>query len=167
MPFSQGQTIIHPHHGPVRVDRLVERTVGGQTRTYLDLTTLDRPLSISVPVDRAEDVGLRAVCTPARVAELLGLLASTERPARQPWARRIKDLQERLSRGEPDQTCRVIRELTRSGVRPGATAEGQLLRTARSHVAGELAVALRIELPAAERVIDSALDGDAALAATA
>jgi CarD family transcriptional regulator len=159
MPFSEGQTIVHPHHGPVRVDRVVERVIGGRPRTYLELVagTPTHPLTISVPADRAADVGLREVCSPARVAELLALMEAPQTPVTQQWARRMKDHQERLSRGDLEQTCLVIREIAASGAKPGATAEGQLLRQALAVVAAEVAQALRITPEEAEAAIEAAL----------
>jgi CarD family transcriptional regulator len=171
MPFSEGQTIVHPHHGPVRVDRVVERVIGGSPRAYLELAagTATHPLTISVPADRAAEIGLREVASPARVAELLALLEAPQARTTQQWARRMKDHQERLSRGDLQQTVLVIREIAASGAKPGATAEGQLLRQALAVVAAEVAAALRITPAEAEAAIEAALrrGGHVPMAATA
>lgn len=165
MPFREGQIIVHPFHGPVRVDRIVDRRMHGKTVPYLQLTALVLTMDIAVPVHRAEQVGLRPVATPQQVSELLELLAGPGDPQPLQWSRRIKDFGERLGTGDIRQACYVIRELSRSGPKAPASAESQMLRQARSRLAVELSLALHVSEEEAVRIIDETCSGVAAGAA--
>jgi CarD family transcriptional regulator len=137
MPFSEGETIIHPFHGPVRVTQIRERTVRGRTAPCLDLVAVNNTLSISVPVDRAEDTGLRAVASPEPVASLIDILRAPSAVLETQWSRRVKNYNERLTTGNIEDLCFVIREISRSGNTLPASAEGQILRNARATLAIE------------------------------
>lgn len=156
MPFSEGQTIVHPFHGPVLVEGIIDRKVNGQTIPFLQLRALTVDLDIAVPVHRADEIGLRPVSSPDQVSEYLGLLASTPSSKPLQWSRRIKDFNERLSSGDIKETCRVIREITLAGPKPPASAEGQMLRQARARVTVELSLALQVTEDEAARMIDEA-----------
>lgn len=153
MQYHPGQTIIHPFHGPVTVTAVTTRTIHDQPRTYLQLEATDPILRISVPVDRADDIGLREVSSPQRVKELLGILGAPSAPAPGGWSRRIKEYQARAATGQLDELCYVIREITLAGPKPPASAEGIMLRDARRRVGEELAIALDVSPEEAEQVI--------------
>ncbi|WP_155404326.1 CarD family transcriptional regulator [Rhodococcus erythropolis] len=159
MPFCEGETIIHPFHGPLRVTRIAERTVGGHAATYLNLVTLDHKLTISVPIDRAGDTRLRKIASHERVQTILDLLRAPSVVSPLSWTRRISDFRERLNTGHIDELCYVIREISRTGSKAPASAEGKMLRTARTTLATELGLALKIDRRDAEKIIDSAAKG--------
>ncbi|WP_411699620.1 CarD family transcriptional regulator [Conyzicola sp.] len=156
MSFSEGQTIVHPFHGPLRVVRVANRTIRGATTSYLDLKSLAFPLDISVPVNRAEQTGLRAVVTAERVAELLAILRAPKSEEAIGWARRFKDYQARVLTGDIEQLCFVIREITRRNPKSSASAESQLLRSTRSTLAIEFGLALELSQEDAADIIDAA-----------
>jgi len=159
MPFIAGQTIVHPFHGPLRVVRITDRTVRGVTQSYLDLQALGHPLDMSVPVGRAEDVGLRLVASRDRVQELLAVLGGPTDDQVLGWSRRLKSYQERVNSGDVDQLCFVIREITRRKPKSPASSESQLLRSARSTLVIEFSIALGVTAEQAGRLIDSAAEG--------
>ncbi|AKE01146.1 hypothetical protein XU06_29780 (plasmid) [Rhodococcus erythropolis] len=53
----------------------------------------------------------------------------------------------------------MIREISRTGSKAPASAEGKMLRTARTTLATELGLALKIDRRDAEKIIDSAAKG--------
>lgn len=165
MPFTQGQTIVHPFHGPARVTRIKQRKVRGVPTRYIDLTTIERELSISVPLDSIDEVGLRPVVSRERVEELLEMLRTPSGQTPANWSRRMKDYRDRIATGDIDQLAHVVREITVSGPKTPGSAEGALLRDAREALAAEFAVALDVDTEAAEGLIDEATAHAAEVAA--
>lgn len=158
MQLSAGHTVIHPHHGPATVTRVVERTFGGTTRRYVDLLVRGTELTVSVPLDSAEEVGLRALSGHDGLAELFDVLRGPTGPEENGWSRRFKANQEKLRVGELRITAEVVRDLTRRLAEKGlSTGEKDLLRQARQPIVGELALALDLDDDAAEDLVDSAV----------
>lgn len=165
MPFTTGQTIVHPFHGPARVVRVKVRKVRGERIQYVDLVTVETGMAIAVPVDSIEEVGLRHLVSRERVEELLEQLRQPAEGVSTVWSRRMKDLNERAASGEVGQLAHVVREITHLGHKSPASAEGSLLRSARADLATEFAAVLKISREKAETMIDEAAGAGMALAA--
>lgn len=157
MQFYKGQTIVHPFHGPALVTDIVRQQVRRSTRQYVVLETSKPAMKIMVPIDAHDLVGLREVSSPSRVKELLAILAAPHEEQRQPWSRRVKDLQWRLTSGKLEDLCHVIREILRAPKPAPASAEGLLLKNAQRRLGDELCLALQIGLDDAEHIIESAV----------
>ncbi|MCU1443017.1 MAG: Transcriptional regulator, CarD family [Cryobacterium sp.] len=83
-------------------------------------------------------------------------------------SRRVTNYNERLTTGNIEDLCFVIREISRSGNTLPASAEGQILRNARATLAIELSLALTIDTAQAEAIIDiSAVADEAPVAVNA
>jgi CarD family transcriptional regulator len=149
--------VIHPHHGPARVLSVGPRNIRGRRRRYVELESLDGKLGIAVPCDAVDRVGLRAVLSPRGVDRLLALLNSPGIPLEAQWSRRMKAMGERLASGRLEEIAVVVRELGRRAATTRSMSEREMQRTAKSHLAVEIALALGIDVAAAERVVDDAV----------
>ncbi|MFE2936409.1 CarD family transcriptional regulator [Streptomyces sp. NPDC059278] len=161
MQFSEGQTLIHPQHGPTTVTDVFERTVNGRSRRYVHLRVDRTDLRIAVPVEKAHEVGLRSVYAPAQVQDLLDVLRAPTGEQERAWSRRFKANRETLRLGDLLLTAGVIRDLVRRQDENGlAPAEKDMLKHSRRPVVAELALALSLTDEEAEKLLDSAIHGE-------
>ena len=166
MRFSAGQTIVHPVHGPMTIRELKTRTVRGTGIDYLELETVGGGLRISVPVEKADEIGLRALLTAAEIDALLALIRMPAGPVEKQWSRRMKAYHERLNLGTPDAKAGVFRDIVRSsGAEPHAGAERDILREVRASLGAELALSLGIDEDAARAMLDEAAQAEDAVVA--
>lgn len=157
MRFTAGQTIAHPVHGPMTIRERKSRTVRGAVVEYLEIEGLSGGLHISVPVEKADDVGLRPLLNAEQIEELLVLLRLPAEPVEKQWSRRLKAYHERLSLGTPEAKAGVLRDIVRSsGAEPHAGAERDILREVRASLGAELALALDIDEDTARALLDDA-----------
>ncbi|WP_149202115.1 CarD family transcriptional regulator [Actinotalea subterranea] len=164
MEFSEGQTVVHPHHGPTTVVCVSDRRFRDRARSYVTLRVHGSELAIDVPVDAADEVGLRPVSDGRAVAALLDVLRSATGPQQEMWSRRMKENTERLRSGELLVIAGVVRDLARRQRDHGISAgEKDLLKLARHPLITELALALTLTREASEAVLDHAILGDAVL----
>src|SRR5213075_3588880 len=57
--FKKGDTVIYPQHGACLVQGTKKVVAFGETQEYLILRTIINEMTLSVPVSRAADVGVR------------------------------------------------------------------------------------------------------------
>ncbi|MET0934224.1 MAG: CarD family transcriptional regulator [Mycetocola sp.] len=162
MQFSEGQTVVYPHHGPATITSIFSRVVKGVEIEYFKLEVHDSGLSVSVPVASADKVGMRAVLDSAEVNALFDVLRAPTLEEETKWSRRMKDNQEKLRVGDIVTVASVVRDLTRRNDEKGLSlAERDLLRHAQRPLVTEIALALGIDYDTAERELHEALTGNA------
>ena len=61
MIFKVGDTVVYPHHGAALIEAIETRTIKGEPREYLVLKVAQGDLTVRVPADNAEYVGVRDV----------------------------------------------------------------------------------------------------------
>lgn len=155
--------IAHPVHGPVRVVSTFARTVRGALKEYVELEVVGETMRISVPVERAEDVGLRDLLEEDQICGILHLLGEPEDPhdPQESWAHRMKALHLQLQTGSLSERVCVVRQILRvSGTTPSSLAERQLLRSAIAPLAAEISIARAISTDEArDLLVDATLPG--------
>ncbi|MCK6211462.1 hypothetical protein KZX45_13000 [Georgenia sp. EYE_87] len=158
MNFSEGQIVVHPHHGPCTVAGTTTRTIRGVETRYIDLAVHAKEMNICVPVANAEEVGLRQVLDAEGLQRLLDVLRAPTGHEETGWSRRFKDNVDHLRTGDLLSTAKVVRDLTRRQAEKGVSwGEKDLLKHARQPVVTELALALHLTEEEAESALEEAI----------
>ena len=82
MSFKVGDRVVYPHHGAAVIQKKENREVFGETKECLVLQMVHGDLVLTVPVDKADDVGMRPPISEADVEDLFRLIA--KRDVREP-----------------------------------------------------------------------------------
>ncbi len=158
MAYSVGDTVVYPHHGAAVVESLEQRELKGETRDYLVLRMTYGDLTLMVPTDSCDSVGIREVVSDAQVKEVFAILESPEGKAAKNWSRRFKANQEKLRSGDVFKVAEVVRNLATREFGKGLSAgERRMLAKAKQILLSELSVALKTDEEAAEEQINTVL----------
>ncbi len=158
MTFTVGETVVYPHHGAAKIEAIEQRTIKGETRTYLRLKVTQGDLTVLVPADNAEFVGVRDVVGQEGLDRVFDVLRAphTEEPTN--WSRRYKANGEKLASGDVNKVAEVVRDLWRRDKDRGLSAgEKRMLAKARQILVSELALAEGTNEDKAELVLDEVL----------
>jgi CarD family transcriptional regulator len=145
MPYKVGDRVVYPHHGAAVIEKKEKRKAFGEEKEYLVLRMAHGELTLSVPSDNAESVGMRRPIAREDVQDLYQVLA--KRDVREPsnWSRRFKNHQEKLKSGDVYQVAEVVRNLAlREADRGLSAGEKSMLAKARSVLVSELSFALDV-----------------------
>ncbi len=157
--FDVGDKVVYPHHGAAVIERREEREVFGETREYLVLKLAYGDLTLMVPCDNTDEVGLREVINDEEVEEVFAVLRKKE--ARMPtnWSRRFKNHVEKLKSGDIYQVAEVVRNLSIRDKDKGLSAgEKRMLTKARQILVSELVFAAGATEDKAEGMVDKVLE---------
>ncbi|CAM3796983.1 MULTISPECIES: CarD family transcriptional regulator [Tsukamurella] len=158
MIFKVGDTVVYPHHGAALIEAIEIKTIGGREREYLVLKVAQGDLTVKVPAENAEVVGVRDVVGQEGLDKVFEVLRAphTEEPTN--WSRRYKANLEKLASGDVNKVAEVVRDLWRREQDRGLSAgEKRMLTKARQILVGELALAEATDDGNAESRLDEAL----------
>jgi CarD family transcriptional regulator len=160
MPFAVGDKVVYPHHGAAIIEGKEKRVFEEKKTDYFVLRITYGDLKVSIPVDKAEEIGLRDVINDEEVEEVFAVLRKKE--ARMPtnWSRRFKNHVEKLKSGDIYQVAEVVRNLSLREADKGLSAgEKRMLARARQILVSELTFALNVDEETAELRLDDVLAG--------
>ena len=160
MSFAVGDKVVYPHHGAAIIEGKEKRAFDGKKTDYFILRITYGDLKVSIPVDKADEIGLRDVINDEEVEEVFAVLRKKE--ARMPtnWSRRFKNHVEKLKSGDIYQVAEVVRNLSLREADKGLSAgEKRMLARARQILVSELTFALNVDEETAELRLDDVLAG--------
>jgi len=156
--FKKGDTVIYPQHGACLVQGVEKKTMFGETRDYLILRSVIGEMTLSVPVDKAADVGVRPPVNADELEDLVSVLSKPDPRVPSNWSRRFKNHQEKLKSGDVYQVAEVVRNLAaRNRDAALSAAERTMYERARINLVSEIAPALKVSNEEAEAYLDQAL----------
>ena len=158
MIFEIGETVVYPHHGAATITAVTTRTIKGEEKKYITLTVHGSDLSIELPVDNAELVGVRDVIDDAGVEAVYEVLRSEAEEEVSNWSRRFKANTEKMGSGDVYRVSEVVRDLWRRDQRAVLSAgEKRMLIKSRQIVVSELTLALASTEEEAIAALDAVL----------
>ena len=155
MSFKVGETVVYPHHGAALIEAIETRVIKGEEKTYLVLKVAQGDLTVRVPAENVDLVGVRDVVDSAGLDHVLRQ-PYTEEPTN--WSRRYKANLEKLASGDVIKVAEVVRDLYRRDLDRGLSAgEKRMLAKAKQILISELALAERTDEVKAGVILDEVL----------
>ncbi|MCU0261475.1 MAG: CarD family transcriptional regulator, partial [Ilumatobacteraceae bacterium] len=111
MKFKKGDTVIYPQHGACVVVGTKKMEAFGEKKDYLILQTVINEMTLKVPVDKTDEVGVRPPVSADELEDLVAVLAKPDPRVPSNWSRRFKNHQEKLKSGDVYQVAEVVRNL--------------------------------------------------------
>ena len=156
--FDVGDKVVYPHHGAGTVVKKEKREVLGEKREYLTIQILHNDMTVQVPCDSADKVGLRSIIDEETVILVQKALTggSTEMPKN--WNRRFKHNRDKMKTGDIFELAEVVKNLSLRDHEKGlSTGEKQMFVKAKKILASELMYAKDMNEDEAAEWLDDVL----------
>jgi CarD family transcriptional regulator len=158
--YKVGDKVVYPHHGAGTVVKKEKREVLGEKREYLTIKILHNDMTVNVPSENAEKVGLRKVIGEDMVKVVVRALTGGGTQMPKNWNRRFKHNRDKMKTGDILELAEVVRNLSLRDREKGlSTGEKQMFVKAKKILASELMYAKDLDEEATAEWLESVLMG--------
>jgi len=156
--FKIGDKVVYPHHGAGTVVKKEKREVLGEKLEYLTIKILHNDMTVNVPSENAEAVGLRQVIDEEMVKKVTKALTGGGTAMPKNWNRRFKHNRDKMKTGDIFELAEVVRNLSLRDHEKGlSTGEKQMFVKGKKILASELMYAKSLDEEAAAEWLDEVL----------
>ena len=156
--YEVGDKVVYPHHGAGVIVKRESREVLGQMREYLTIKIDHNDMTVNVPMENAEKVGLRKVIDGDMVNQVLKALTGSGTTMPKNWNRRFKHNRDKMKTGDIMELAEVVRNLSLRDHEKGlSTGEKQMFVKAKKILVSELMYAKAMDETEAAQWLDETL----------
>ncbi len=140
LSFDVGDYVVYPKHGVGRVIELQSQKIAGMDLELYVLRFEKERMTLRVPTNKAESVGMRKLSSNKTLTEALETLKGKPKVKRTMWSRRAQEYEAKINSGDLVSIAEVTRDLFRADDQPEQSySERQIFEAASSRLARELA----------------------------
>lgn len=154
--YQIGDQISHPLHGAGTISEIVDERLNGVRRSYYVLRPVGKSITVKIPVDKCEEVGVRDVMSAEEADTIIQMFSEFDTSESGSWNKRFRDNMALIKSGDPKMVAFVIKKLVRRDVSCGiSTAEKKMLVTAKNILISELSLAKDRSFSEIEMIINT------------
>ena len=162
--FDVGDYVVYPKHGVGRVVELQKSEIAGMALELYVLRFEKERMTLRVPTNKAEGVGMRKLSSDKTMREALATLKGKPKVKRTMWSRRAQEYEAKINSGDLVSIAEVVRDLVRAEDQPEQSySERQIFEAAASRLARELAAMEQLDEPKALEKLLEILRASAAI----
>ena len=156
--FNIGDKIVYPMHGAGVIDAIEEKDILGEKQSYYILK-MPGEVKVMVPVDKAEQVGVRNIIDKTSADKVFSVLSQDETEMEKNWNKRYRDNMDKLKSGDIYEIADVVRNLSFKQKEKGlSTGEKKMLVNAKQILVSELVLAEQSNKDEMEELVDNKIN---------
>lgn len=159
LQFHIGDKAVYPAQGVAEITGIEKKEISGKIHQFYCLRIVDSEMRILVPVDKAEQVGLRKLINNQQIDEVYRILREKEvHLDKQTWNRRYRGFMEKIKTGNILDVAEVFRDLCLlKSTKPLSFGERRMLDTAKHLIIKELSIARKVQTHVVEGELEEML----------
>jgi CarD family transcriptional regulator len=162
--FDVGDYVVYPKHGVGRVIELQSTDIAGMALELYVLRFEKERMTLRVPTNKAESVGMRKLSSDKTMQDALATLKGKPKVKRTMWSRRAQEYEAKINSGDLVSIAEVTRDLFRADDQPEQSySERQIFEAASSRLTRELAAMEGVDEPKALEKLLEILNAAAAI----
>ena len=159
--FKLNEQIVYPLQGVGKIILIDERPFKDKQIWYYTIYLEISDMTVMVPVDKAEQLGIRAIVPQVQAEEALALISQADDAAPTDWKQRYQMNHDLLKQGSVTDIARVVRTLYhRSKIKELPVMERKLFDSATKLLVDEVSLSLGKPKSEVEAMIFSRLEKD-------
>ena len=156
--FKIGEIVVYPKHGVGEIIKIESMEVAGIKNRFYVVKMEQARLTIRVPVEKKDFVGLRKISSKKIIDDIFNVLKLKPKIRRIMWSRRAQEYDSKIHSGDPVKIGEVIRDLYRKNNQPEQSySERQMFQVALERLAREVAAVEKTDYFQATEKIENTL----------
>ena len=156
--FKIGEIVVYPKHGVGEIIKLESMEVSSIKTKFYVVKMEQGKLTIRVPLDKQNEVGLRKISSKKIIEEVFIILKLKPKIRRIMWSRRAQEYDTKIFSGDPVKIGEVVRDLFRKSSQPEQSySERQMFQVALERLAREVAAVEKTDYFQATEKIETTL----------
>ncbi|MBW1679235.1 MAG: CarD family transcriptional regulator [Deltaproteobacteria bacterium] len=141
--FKVGDKAVYPAHGVGVIESIENKEFSGIKRTFYMLRILDNDITIMIPTENIDTVGLRDIISTKEIPRVYEILKNRKISAEnQTWNRRYREYMEKIKTGSVFEVAEVLRDLILIKIDKDLSfGERRILNIAKNLLVKELSIA--------------------------
>ena len=142
--FKIGETVVYPKHGVGEIVNIESMEISSIKTNFYVVKMEQAKLTIRVPLDKQDEVGLRKISTKKIIDEIYEILKLKPKVRRIMWSRRAQEYDQKINSGKLYELAEVVRDLNKKTdiIAEQSYSERQLFEKAYNRLKSELEVVL-------------------------
>ena len=113
LEFKSGDPVVYPAHGVGTIEGIETHSIGDMEVTLYSISFEKDRMRLKIPVQKAQESGLRKLCSNDRLKDALQTLQGKAKAKRAMWSRRAQEYEAKINSGDPVSIAEVLRDLRR------------------------------------------------------
>ena len=135
-----GEIVVYPKHGVGEIVKIETMEISNIKTSFYIVKMEQSKLTIRVPLDKKNEVGLRKISSKKIIEEVYSTLKLKPKIRRIMWSRRAQEYEAKIFSGDPIKISEVVRDLFRkSSQAEQSYSERQMFQVAIERLAREVA----------------------------
>ena len=140
LQFSPNEYVVYPAHGVGKIVSVEEQDIAGASLELYVVAFEKDKMTLRVPTNKAEEIGMRSLSSPDVVSQALTTLKGKPKVKRAMWSRRAQEYEQKINSGDLMSIAEVVRDLHRNDEeREQSYSERQLYEAALERLTREVA----------------------------
>jgi CarD family transcriptional regulator len=154
--FKVGQKVVYPGHGVGQIQSIETKEIASTSISFYMIRVLESDVTVMVPVNKVDSVGLRPTVTPKEVEDVYGMLRDKKIVVEQTtWNRRYREYMEKIKTGSIVEIGEVVRDLcVLRQEKVLSFGERKMLELAKGLLVKELAIGEGTDEPTVEAQVE-------------
>ena len=158
LKFKIKTAVVYPVHGVGNIKKIENKKILENTAKYYEIEFLSNNVKIMVPVNKAEEIGIRLVIKRSEVSKILKIIKTKPKHIEEDWKARYQANAERIKTGSIYEIATVVRDLyQRNKEKELSLMERKMYESAVKHLILEISTAKKTSFENVEKIINKIL----------
>jgi len=156
--YKVGDNVVYPMHGVGKIEAIEKKKILNKTTKYYIIKSLQGNIKFMVPVDKADEIGVRPVIDKKSVNKVLNILKKKKVKYEDDWKTRYQSNTDKIKSGSIFEIAEVVRDLyNKNKEKELSLMEKKMYETVLNQIILEISIAKKIDYSKAEKIINKIL----------
>lgn len=153
--FNLGDKIVYPIHGAGIIESIEEKEILGSKTKYYIMKMPIGEMSVMIPLDNIEALGIRTIIDKAASRKVLDILAQSPTEMSKVWTKRYRENESKIKTGNIYEIAEIVKNLIiLDRAKKLSAGEKKILHNAKNILLSELMLVLDVDSQEAENILE-------------